>query len=114
MLQLITEPITKKQFEDSKGDLFDQSYIKWVIDIELGVMTIGGEKHFFGEQLLLENGSNQSDLWGGGFHSLSKVVDFESMINIRPYQSNMRRDIESSDIKERCLELFKKYFKDYL
>jgi len=38
-----------------------------VADIRPAEMAVGGELHSDAEQLLLERGSKQSDLWGGNF-----------------------------------------------
>ena len=41
------------------GDL-----VKAVVDVENGAMAIGSELHVDAEQLLLQKGSRQQDLWG--------------------------------------------------
>jgi len=38
--------------------------IKAVVDIERGVMAIGGEMHADEEAVLLDDGSREVDLWG--------------------------------------------------
>lgn len=61
------------------------------------------ELHVDEEQLLLENGSNQADLWGINLYpdkyDSDEFVEFDSMINIRPSQHNMSRDIEDEEIR---------------
>jgi Protein of unknown function (DUF5674) len=42
--------------------------IKVVVDINREVMTGGGEMHYEGEQLLLDDGSRQSELWGANWY----------------------------------------------
>ena len=54
------EETLKKVAEDLDG------YIKFVVDVEEGILTAGGKMHFEGEQLLLAGGSRQENLWGGG------------------------------------------------
>lgn len=48
------DAMAKAQF----GDL-----VKAVVDVERGLMAIGGELHSDEEALLLEDGSNQLNLW---------------------------------------------------
>jgi hypothetical protein len=40
------------------------------------------------EAVLLEDGSQQTDIWGADWVSESQEVRFESLINLRPKQSN--------------------------
>ncbi len=77
--------------------------VKAVVDIERRIMTIGGEMHADGEQMLLENGSRQEDLWGINLYPDSMNEDwvvFDSMINIRPWQNNRTRSVEDPEIRE--------------
>lgn len=62
MLRYIEKQATPVDLAESAKDL--EQYIKFVVDIEENFMTIGGTRHFEGEQLLLKKGSNQRNLWG--------------------------------------------------
>ena len=46
-------------------------------------MALGGQWHADGEKLLLDEGSRQSNLWGGGIKLTTKIIDYTSLINIR-------------------------------
>jgi hypothetical protein len=46
------------------------------------------------EQALLEDGSQQVDLWGADWHPETKTVTFESLINIRPRQQNFSMEVQ--------------------
>jgi Protein of unknown function (DUF5674) len=50
--------------------------IKVVVDINREVMTGGGEMHYEGEQLLLDDGSRQSELWGANWYPDRQIVEF--------------------------------------
>lgn len=89
----------KKAAQDLGG------YIKFVIDIEKEVMTIGGSRHVEGEQLLLKEGSRQENLWGGGFDLETGEMDFDSMINIRPNQGNPSREVLSEDTRNKIKDI---------
>lgn len=86
-------------------------YIKIVVDIHREILSGGGGRHVDGEQILLEDGSKQEDLWGGGFDLETGEVDYNSMINIRPSQNNLSRDIMSSEIRKEFDILVKKLLK---
>jgi hypothetical protein len=98
MLILITDKATKEQIEKASHDL--DGYIKFVVDIDTGNLTIGGDRHFQGEQLLIKEGSLQNNLWGGGYDLNSKIIDYDSIINIRPRDNNPSREVLSVDIRE--------------
>ena len=61
------------------------------------------------EELLLESGSKQADLWGINLYperfGTDEFVEFDSMINIRPRQQNMSRGVENEIIRLQILEL---------
>jgi hypothetical protein len=105
MLVLITKKAKKEQIEKAAEDL--EGYIKFVVDIDTGNITIGGERHYDGEQLLLSNGSLQSDLWGGGYDLNSKVIDYDSIINIRPRDNNPSREVLDIEIRGNINKILK-------
>lgn len=109
-IQIITEKISlpelKKKAEERFGDM-----VKGVVDLEKGVMAIGGEMHADEEALLLENGSKQVDLWGINLYPDNKgddFVEFDSMINIRPRQNNRSRGVEDEATRGKILEVVNK------
>lgn len=106
---MILEKTTNEQSKQMAQD-FD-GYIKIVVDVKRGILTGGGKRHVEGEQLLLKNGSRQDDLWGGGLDLESGEIDYNSMINIRPSQQNMSRDIMSQEIRNIFDEVVHKLLK---
>jgi hypothetical protein len=58
---------------------------------------------------LLENGSNQDDLWGINLYpnnyGTENFIEFDSMINIRPQQNNRSRSVENLDIQKQICEI---------
>lgn len=108
MLLVIRKKATKKEIEEMAKDL--DGYIKLVVDIKRCILTGGGERHVDGEQKLLQEGSRQQDLWGGGLDLETNEIDYNSIINLRPAQDNPSRDILSSEIREN----FDKIVKDLL
>lgn len=84
------------------------SYIKVVIDIEKEILAGGGGMHYDEERLLLEYGCKQENLWGGGIDLDTGLIDYNSMINLRPNQNNMSRDIESEEIRKKFKAILEK------
>lgn len=64
------------------------TYIKLAVDIEREIAAGGGELHADCEQLLLEDGGKQADIWGADWDPATQTVTFEALINIRPRQNN--------------------------
>lgn len=109
MILIFEKKATNEEIKKVAED-FGGLYIKVVVDIEREILAAGGERHFDAEQKLLENGSKQADLWGGGLDIKTFEIDYNSMINLRPNQDNSSRDILSSEIRKR----FDKIVRDIL
>lgn len=107
-----TTPFTKEEIEKLK-EQFD-IYIKTVTDIENKICSAGMDRHFEGEEILLKMGSKQSDIWGGGIDLETKMIDFNSFINIRPRDKNTSNEIQSPEIRKKYEELTKFFFQEIL
>lgn len=105
-----TTPFTKGEIGKLK-EQFDV-YIKTVIDIKKKVCSAGADRHFESEKILLEQGSKQSDLWGGGIDLNTKIISFDSFINIRPVDRNTSNEIQDPKIREEFESLTKYFFKE--
>lgn len=104
-----SEPFTLDEVTQLKAE-FD-IYIKTVIDIEKKICSAGMNRHFEGEQILLQQGSRQSNIWGGGVDLETKEIDFNSFINIRPRDNNTKNEIQSEEIKRKYKQLMEYFFK---
>jgi len=104
------EPFTKEEIEKLR-EVFDV-YIKTVIDIEKRICSAGMDRHYEGEEILLAQGSKQSNIWGGGVDLETQVIDFNSFINIRPNDSNTSNEIQDMDIRKKYEELTRFFFKE--
>jgi hypothetical protein len=71
-----------------------------VVDVKRKILSAGGRLHSDGERLILEDGSKQADLWGGGIDFETGEIDFDSMINLRPNQKNISREVLNQDIRK--------------
>ncbi len=107
-----TEPYTKDEIEQLR-EQFDV-YIKTVIDIDKKICSAGCDRHFESEKILLDQGSGQNNIWGGGVDLETKVIDHNSMINIRPRQNNNSNEIQDSDLRQKYEELTKYFFQEII
>ncbi|MBU0459138.1 hypothetical protein KJ652_05520 [Patescibacteria group bacterium] len=106
-MMVITKPVDRAFLKELAKERFGDM-VKAVVDCERGIMAIGGELHADEEQLLLEDGSKQEVLWGINIYpddESSDWIEFDSMINLRPSQSNRSRGIEDKKIREIILRI---------
>jgi hypothetical protein len=88
--------------------LYFEDMVKYVIDVERGVAAVGGEMHADAEQVLLDDGSRQEDLWGANYYpgrGKEGCVELTSLINIRPAQGNRSMEIQDPALRARVREL---------
>ncbi|MGH7368011.1 MAG: DUF5674 family protein [Candidatus Rokuibacteriota bacterium] len=83
-------------------------FVKAVVDVGQGVMAIGGELHADEEALLLQHGSRRVDLWGINLYPdlpPVELIEFDSLINVRPLQSNRSRGVEDAARRRQIEEI---------
>ena len=106
-IDLIEKQITKSYLSEVAKQRFGD-LIKAVVDVEKGIMTIGGELHSDEEALLIERGSRQQDLWGINLYpdkSGDEFIEFDSIINLRPSQGNRSRDVADPHIRQKIKDI---------
>jgi len=89
--------------------------VKAVVDLDRGIMAVGGELHADEEALLLEDGSKQGSLWGINFYpeeTGEDWVEFDSMINVRPSQGNRSRTVEDANVRAAIRRVVAQLVKD--
>ena len=109
-IKIIKEAISKKELSDIAKNQFGD-LVKAVVDVKKEIMAIGGELHADEESLLLQNGSRQENLWGINLRidkTNEFIIEFDSMINIRPSQDNKSRGVESLDIQRKIRDIVNK------
>lgn len=112
MIITTNEAYTKEEIEKLREQF--EVYIKTVIDIKKRICSAGADRHFESEKLLIEQGSTQSDLWGGGIDLETKIIDYNSFINIRPSDNNTSNEIQNSHMRKTFEELTKYFFQELL
>ena len=111
-MRVLDKPIQK--IELKKADfVFPDNFVKGAVDIKKGLLAIDAELHADLEQMLLNNGSDQYDLWGINlyFDDGEDLVEFDSMINIRPAQGNHSRNVEDEKTQNKILDVVNKWVK---
>ncbi len=109
-VMIIVDKITNDELKALALNYFGDM-VKAVADINKEILCVDAELHADMEQYLLSNGSQQSDLWGFNLYpdeNGDDFIEFDSMINIRPYNNNRSRDVENQEIRNKIIEIVNK------
>jgi len=85
-----------------------EDMVKFVADVERGILAVGGEMHADAAAVLLEDGSRQRDLWSANYYpgrGHEECLEFTALINIRPAQDNRSMEIEDAELRSRVAAL---------
>lgn len=107
MIQIINRPISRQDLKEIAQKMYGH-LVKAVVDLRLKKIALGGELHADGEALLLQEGSKQKDLWGMNLYpdqTGDGFIEFDSMINIRPSQGNLSRQVQTETLQKQIREL---------
>lgn len=107
-IKIINKKISREELRAFLGQPFSDM-VKFVVDVEKGIIAFGGEMHSDAEQILLEDGSKQENLWGGNIYpDEDNRIEYTSLINIRPSQNNNAMEIKDDDLRNKMSETLKK------
>lgn len=112
-MQIVTEKIAVTELK-RMSESFSEGLVKAVVDVQQEIMAVDSELHADLERLLIENGSQQENLWGINLYpdlEDEDFVEFDSMINIRPRQNNRSRGVEDLAIRDAILRIVDKLVK---
>jgi len=99
----VSTPIAKSAIAEIAKERFGDM-VKAVVDTEQQVMVIGVSMHSDAEALLLEEGAQQQNLWGINIYphkSDDEWIEFDSVINLRPWQGNSTRGVSDPAIQHK-------------
>ena len=111
---IIRDAVTRHELNEMAKQQFGDM-VKAVVDVEQGVMAIGGELHSDEEAMLLDQGSAQKNLWGINLYPeqpVSEWIEFDSMINVRPSGGNRSRNVEQAEIRETITTIVNRLVKE--
>lgn len=107
MISILNRKATKDELEGALEYYGD--YIKTVIDTERKLLAIGGEYHIDCEEVLLQTGSKQENLYGGGYRISTKEVEYMALSNYKPAFQKYTYEIADPKIRDLLYELTKEY-----
>ena len=109
MIHLIRERATVEQVREMLAVL--EGYVKLAVDVRRRIIAGGGALHADCEAALLEDGSQQEDIWGADWLPESQRVRFESLINIRPKSGNRSMTIGNPALRGEIEQIVRERFK---
>lgn len=108
---IIKDKISRGEFEKARKDY--KTYIKITVDLGNETVALGGEYHADAESLLLEQGSKQKDIWGGGVNLEEKRIETNAIINLKPGK-NESPEILDERIRKKIIKIVKRVLKEYV
>ncbi len=110
-IRIVTTPIDLDEVDKMAKQQFG-NLIKAAVDLKKQIMVLGGDLHADEEQLLLEKGSDQRDVWGINLYPANfgqpSFIEFDSMINLRPSQGNMSRGVDDPAVQDQIRKVVHK------
>lgn len=110
-IKIVKDNITRGELKELAERGFGE-LVKAVVDIERGIMAIGGELHADEEALLVEKeGSNREYTWGINLYPEKEgdeIIEFDSIINIKPAYGNRSRGVEDEEIQNKIRAVVQK------
>ena len=85
--------------------------VKAVVDVDRELIAVDAELHSDLEARLIEDGSEQGNLWGVNLYPELKgeeFVEYDSMINVRPSRGNRSRGVGDEAVKRKIVEVVRK------
>ena len=107
-------PISRAELKEYAANTFGDM-IKCVADVDKGLLAIDADLHADLERLLLENGSQQTSLWGFNLYpdeTGEDFIEYDSLINIRSWQGNPSRDVLDKDVREKIAGIVNQYISE--
>lgn len=113
IIKIVTEPITKAEALSIAQEFYGDM-VKGVVDIEREVIALGGEYHMDANNVLIEKGSKQAEVWGFNIYpglEGGDWIEYVSLINIRPQIGNRSMVVEDKKIRDIMRNIIEKLVK---
>ncbi len=94
------------------ADMWYGTMIKGAVDIEGARVALGGDYHIEDSELLTDTGSKFEDVWGFNIRfeeNPDGVLEFDSMVNIKPNLGNRSRNIGNEEIVKKATTIIYKF-----
>ena len=106
----IDKPVNLNSIWNDRETTYTELH-KFAIDVENEWVVIDGEMQADCETVLLEQGSQQQNIWGGNVYPENRDADFlefTSFINIRPSQDNPSINLLNTELRDKVTRMINK------
>ena len=110
IIKIITKPITRDEATKIGKEFYDEM-VKGVVDVKEEIIALGGEYHMDANNVILENGSSQENVWGFNIYPSRKDdqwIEYTALVNIRPASKNMNMTVEDEKICAKMKKIIEK------
>ena len=115
-IQILSEKMNMDEVKELAKHWYGMM-IKGCVDVETGRVAIGGDYHMESCELLCQNGSQPNNVWGFNirFEEDPKgVLEFDSLVNIKPALENRSRALENAEIIAKAELMIKSVIQFYV
>lgn len=113
MIIILTKKINRRELKKIAQETYG-TMVKFAVDVQKGIIALGGQLHSDAEEKLLEEGSKSRYIWGANIHldhPKKDRIEFTALINIKPSVANRSLEIEDQAIKEKIKRIVNKFIK---
>ena len=109
--RIVSDSISRDELRELARELYGD-IIKAVVDVGQGILGVGGELHVdIQSQLIEKENSRGEDTWGINLYlekSGEDFIEFDSMINLKPFLGNKTRGVGDAEIQNKIREIVAK------
>lgn len=112
--KIITQKITSEELAEITKNNYE-TMVKVDVDIDRGILAIGGEWHSEGDELLHADGSEKNNVWGVNFYPWNppeKRIQYISLINIKPSLGHTKMQIQDPELQKKIRTIIEKFLLD--
>ena len=101
-IRIVKDHISRIQLQEIANEQFGD-LVKAAIDLQQEILALGSEMHADAETELIEKeGSKRENIWGINLYpaeSGDALLEFDSMINLKPAFGNRTRNVENEAVR---------------
>ena len=105
---ILQKPMLRTDFSHCAHKDFGEYMVKLVVDLDREIIAYDAEWHADLEAELLATNSTQKNLWGFNYYPDKDMLEYNSLINIRPME-NKSSDILDVEICAKVESIFRKW-----
>lgn len=112
-IKIVENEISLEELKELAQEFYG-TMIKGAIDVENEILALGGEYHMDANNVLIEKGLKQPNIWGFNINFEKEGddwIEYTSLINIRPAQGNRAMELADENLKKRIKEIINKKVK---